>query len=394
MKTGFGRPLQPYCLHVTSNRRRPSKLPTLRDTNPPHLWRIGYVLAASVLIAFAGLALLWWLALVILHHPRLPRPGTLALHDTISVVQLVFAAVAGAGALVALVMAYRRQRIAEADSAHDRTRVLNERFTAIAGQLGSDQAAIRLAGAHGMAGLADDWPENRQTCVDVLCAYLRMPFLAEPASAGHPQDRDWVAWKGSQEVRRTIIRLIVAHLQPGAVASWQQLNLDFTGAEFDDVDFGGAVFAGAQVSFRGARFSANTVFDGAQFCGGLTSFTGAEFSGGMVSFLNSMFSGFEISFIGARFSGGLVAFAGAKFSGAEVRFRDANFCGQVIIFEGAEFSGGLVNFLNVKFAGSQVSFNGTKFSGGKVDFGGARDLSLPPEWMDAPPLGVILPSRG
>lgn len=37
-------------------------MPTLRDTNPPHLWRIGYVLAASVLIAFAGLALLWWLA--------------------------------------------------------------------------------------------------------------------------------------------------------------------------------------------------------------------------------------------------------------------------------------------------------------------------------------------
>jgi hypothetical protein len=26
-----------------------------------------------------------------------------------------------------------------------------------------------------MAGLADDWEENRQACADVLCAYLRMP---------------------------------------------------------------------------------------------------------------------------------------------------------------------------------------------------------------------------
>jgi len=44
------------------------------------------------------------------------------------VAQLVFASVAGAGALVALVVAYRRQRVGEAATAHDRIRVLNERF--------------------------------------------------------------------------------------------------------------------------------------------------------------------------------------------------------------------------------------------------------------------------
>ena len=70
-------------------------------------------------------------------------------------------------------MAYRRQKITEADSAHDRTRVFNERFTAIATQLGDAQPAVRLAGVHAMAGLADDWKQNRQTCVAVLCAYLR-----------------------------------------------------------------------------------------------------------------------------------------------------------------------------------------------------------------------------
>jgi hypothetical protein len=35
-----------------------------------------------------------------------------------------------------------------------------------------------------MARLADDWKENRQTCVDVLCAYLRLPIRRqEPGPA-------------------------------------------------------------------------------------------------------------------------------------------------------------------------------------------------------------------
>src|SRR5262249_1027495 len=57
-----------------------------------------------------------------------------------------------------------------------RIRTLNERFATAADQLGSDKPAVRLAGVYAMAGLADDWEENRQTCVDVLCAYLRMPY--------------------------------------------------------------------------------------------------------------------------------------------------------------------------------------------------------------------------
>ena len=40
--------------------------------------------------------------------------------------------------------------------------------------------ASACAGIHAMAGLADDWEENRQTCIDVICAYLRMPYASEP----------------------------------------------------------------------------------------------------------------------------------------------------------------------------------------------------------------------
>src|SRR5215468_6203125 len=65
--------------------------------------------------------------------------------------------------------------------AEQRTRTLNERFAMAAEQLGNDRpSAVRLAGVYAMAGLADDWEENRQTCVDVLCACLRMPYEPDP----------------------------------------------------------------------------------------------------------------------------------------------------------------------------------------------------------------------
>src|SRR5689334_12571378 len=72
--------------------------------------------------------------------------------------------------------------------AEQRTRTLNERFATAAEQLGSDKPAVRLTGVYAMAGLADDWEENRQTCVNVLCAYLRMPYEPDPGQdAPEPQ---------------------------------------------------------------------------------------------------------------------------------------------------------------------------------------------------------------
>ena len=61
-----------------------------------------------------------------------------------------------------------------------RTGWLKERFATAADQLDSGKPAVRLAGVYAMADLADDWAENRQTCVDVLCAYLRMPYEPDP----------------------------------------------------------------------------------------------------------------------------------------------------------------------------------------------------------------------
>ena len=302
--------------------------------------------------------------------------------------------------------------------AEQRTRTLNERFATAAGQLGSDQpAAVRLAGVYAMAGLADDWPENRQTCVDVLCGYLRMPYQADPGQEAPEPER--LAFRASREVHLTVIRVITAHLKDDAAMSWQGLNFDFTGVVFDGGNFTFAKFTGGEVSFDEAKFPSGWVrFDAAEFSGGKVSFASAEFSGGTVSFDAATFSGARVSFYGAKFSGGEVSFDGqvsgggvdftfAKFSGGDVFFRGisvtggwvsfygAEFTGGNVDFYRAEFSGGKVHFYRARFWGGQVSFGNAKFSGAIVDFSDVGDWSVPPvfPWTGTPPPGVKLPKK-
>jgi uncharacterized protein YjbI with pentapeptide repeats len=355
-----------------------------RDAGEARLWPFGAALGAGFAVAVAGLAGLAWLAWAMLHHPRLPRPGVISLHDAVGVLQLVFASVAGAGALVALIVAYRRQKIGEADSAHDRTRVFNERFTAIASQFGDAQPAVRLAGVHAMAGLADDWKDNRQTCIDVVCAYLRMPYEVEPGDDAPVEKR--LAFRASREVRYTVIRVIAAHLNGTAQVSWRGYNLDFTGVVFDGAAFDHAVFSGGKVSFDRAKFSgAGVSFDDAKFSGAEVSFDDAWFSGGKISFDRAVFSGGKVSFNRAKFSGAEVSFGadalvklqpGTVFSGGRVSFNRAEFSSGKVSFgarplHGAEFSGGWVSFDRAKFSGAEVFFGGV-FSGAAVSFDGAE----------------------
>lgn len=57
-------------------------------------------------------------------------------------VKLSFGVVAGAGALVALVVAYRRQRVDEDGALRETTRLHTERFTTAVSQLGEESAAV------------------------------------------------------------------------------------------------------------------------------------------------------------------------------------------------------------------------------------------------------------
>jgi hypothetical protein len=238
-----------------------------------------------------------------------------------------------------------------------------------------------------MAGLADDWEENRQTCVDVLCAYLRMPYEPDPGQDAPEAQR--LTFQAIREVRHTVIRVVAAHLREGAAVSWQGLNFDFTGAVFDGGSFSGAEFSGGNVTFADAEFSSGSVdFRGASF-GGQVYFYGAKFSGGYVTFAGAKFSGGQVDFA-AVFSGGHISFS-AEFSGSTVSFGYA--LPAEIDYACAWFSGGEVDFGLARFSGGNVSFNGALFTGGTVDLSHAHwsvepGFGWPP---DSPPYGVKLP---
>ncbi len=222
--------------------------------------------------------------------------------------QIVLTVIAGLGAAVALVVAYRRQRDAELAR-------FDERFAAAAAaQLGAPTAAEGLAGVYAMAALADTWEQHRQQCIDVLCGYLRLPYdptntLLKTVASEHTwpigtatgrETRTYEQLPNDREVRLTIISTITRHLRDPADGgaptsnSWQGRDLDFTGATFDGGDFSLARFSGGRVTFAGAAFTGgNVAFGGAEFTGGRVTFNGAKFTGGDVTFTRAQFTGGE-----------------------------------------------------------------------------------------------------
>ncbi|MFJ4616221.1 pentapeptide repeat-containing protein, partial [Streptomyces griseus] len=353
--------------------RRPRSAPNDRELR---LWKVGRALtlafAAAVLVAGG----VFYFLVVLLDVQEIGATAKLDAKTLFDLVKLSFGVVAGAGALVALVVAYRRQRVDEAGAHREATRLHTERFSQAVDKLGSDSPAVRLGGVHALAGLADDAPDNslRQTCIDVLCAYLQLPFTPDPGTdpAHQEEHHRYLAFR---KVRHTILRLIGDHYRrpKGTHRSWQGCDLDLTGVTIDgDMDFRGATFCGGTVSFSGATFSGSIVsFDDARFSGGTVSFSGATFSGGIVSFDDARFSGGTVSFSGARFSGGIVSFGGAMFSGGTVSFRHATFSGGDVSFDEAVFSGD-VSFGGAMFSGGTVSFGDATFSDGTVYFRSAR----------------------
>ncbi|WP_344282920.1 pentapeptide repeat-containing protein [Actinomadura napierensis] len=359
-------------------------------------------MTTASITAVAGLVVVMAAVLAVLGFPHLQHTKALPLSQLLDVLKLVLGTVAGVGALFALVMAYRRQRLAEVaddrdqqralldaqravleqeralleqrQAQEDRTRVFNERFGAASAQLGHDEPAVRLAGAYAMAGLADDWEQGRQTCIDVLCAFLRLPHTLspgeDPAEGQDPTEHAAAraTYLAAREVRHTVIRIIGNHLNGHTDVSWRGHDLDFTGAIFDGGDFRRAVFTSdATVSFQEARFEGGTVdFGGARFEGGTT----IDF-GGTVDFGGARFEGGTVDFDNAGFEGGTVDFGGARFEGGRVNFGYARFEGGVVKFDNAGFEGGTVDFDNARFEGSTIDFGYAGLVGGTVDFASA-----------------------
>ncbi|MGK8491829.1 pentapeptide repeat-containing protein [Nocardia asiatica] len=351
-------------------------------------------LAGGVVVASAAYGVLRWIT---------PVDATKAAAE-IDVTRVALTVVAGVGGVVALVIAYRRQRDLEQSQ-------FVERFGAAAEQLGATDAAVRIAGVYAMAAVADESEGlRRQQCINVLCGYLRLPFAPEWGSnhqtkhvrkrlggGSASEDEDHFEYRqNDSEVRKTIVRVIADHLRPEAEYDWSTRDFDFRTAYLEDADFSRAMFSGithfTKTAFNGdagfgeAKFNGDARFSGATFNGdarfsgatfnGDARFTGASFDRG-AGFGGATFNG-DARFGGATFSGD-AGFGGAIFS-CGAGFRGATFTGDVW-FTGATFTGE-AGFEGVVFSGLQTSFLATDFGTRRVVFTAPRQWGPPPPEFD------------
>ncbi|MGH3852181.1 MAG: pentapeptide repeat-containing protein [Pseudonocardiaceae bacterium] len=294
---------------------------------------------------------------------------------------------------------------------------LTGRFQSASKLMCDDDEMVRIAGIHAMAQLADEWPGQRQACIDVLCAFLRV-------NPTQPDD----LW----QARRTTLRIIKEHLHQGhGRVSWQEFEFDLTGAVLKEADFSECTFAGARFIFDKVQFEEGVSFDKSTFAGGCVSFRGAKllkpksrvsfvkasFRGGKVVFDGVTFGGGEAHFDSAVFgslclvtfkdaqlgAGGSVYFTGATVKGPGLSLADAHFglkeC--VVSFDHAMFSGKVhfdraefqhnVHFDGAKLAGANLIFAGARLRAGRISFDGAhcadstmdlKDVVVGGGWID------------
>jgi hypothetical protein len=271
-------------------------------------------------------------------------------------------------------------------------------------QLGHEKAPVRLGALYSLERLAQDKPERRAVIVDVICAYLRMPFSptapGEPDGkvASHPAKRTETesrinetddTWRQERQVRLTVQRILAKHLRddraiarrltdPPSTDFWPGIRLDLSGATLIDFDlekgslaeanFGGATFSG-DAWFREAAFG-HAQFRGATFSG-RAQFGGAAFVDNAM-FVNATFSS-DAEFNRAAFVGDAI-FVDATFTGA-AWFEDAAFGGGANFglstfssysdFRRAIF-GGAFGFRGITFLGRAAGGDGLIFDQSRV----------------------------
>ncbi|MFE6157023.1 hypothetical protein [Streptomyces sp. NPDC057889] len=147
-------------------KRRPK--PQGRHT--PNLWP--GVVALAVLIGAGGLACGLYLGADALLTAKNTGKKPVSVQDVIKTTVTVLTLI---GAVLASLYAYRKQLLEEGASHRADATQLAERYAQAAEQLGHEQAAVRLAGVCAMARLADDWPEQRQVCIQGCVVFAWCP---------------------------------------------------------------------------------------------------------------------------------------------------------------------------------------------------------------------------
>ncbi|WP_157528904.1 pentapeptide repeat-containing protein [Nocardia sp. NRRL S-836] len=317
--------------------------------------------------------------------------------DQLDAIRTAATLLVGTGGAAALLLAARRQRAAEltlavqrkaaTDTAHDAAaRRITELYLKAVEQLGSDKAAVRHGGLYALERVAQDNPNQRQTVINVICAYLRSPYTPPPeqpaarqtglcATARQSTAADRVAARTAaarriglrpprpastseqlrqeREVRLTAQRILTTHLCPEpdeAIGSptntlyWAEAyDLDLTGATL--IDFHAIGLTVRNATFIDVCFSGNTWFMGATFAGRAL-FSGATFVNVAV-FSDATFAR-NVRFSSVMF-GGDAWFKAVTFA-SDAWFNWATFAADAL-FGGVTFTSG-------------AWFNGASFPGG------------------------------
>ena len=347
--------------------------PTWRPI-PAWVWMLA---AVAALVIVTTVVTTWLLAIA-----SSARSGTDLANARLDAVRTGLAAGAGAGAAVGLMLAFRRQHhqeIATVLTDLDATeRRITELYTKAVEQLGSDKAPVRLGGLYALERLAQDNPVHRQTIVNVICAYLRMPFSNES-----PDDKPMLetnhtgevpatetetspialsdTWQQERQVRLTAQSILTEHLRAHKrgedpfdernMRFWPGINIDLSGAILIDFNFFSTVVATAR--FEGATFIGTAQFYDTAFAD-LAFFKGATFMGD-ATFSRARFA-WHANFSHAIFTGG-TWFSSAIFDD-EADFKDATFNGNTL-FYGTEFEG-IADFQPATFKGD-AAFTNTTF---------------------------------
>lgn len=331
----------------------------------------------------------------------------------IEAIKVGLSVTAGVGAACALLLAFRRQLHSEyvaRDTTFDAAqRRITELYAKAVEQIGHDRPAVRLGGLYALERLGQIDINHRQTVIDVICAYLRMPYdpPAKDHSSSEPQSQSYQppvsanirSQDGPQQellVRMAAQNLLIRHLEDPelypASPYWDGVTIDLRGAHLIDIAFSGCRFNA--VDFSAAIFNGSTWFDEATFTDLRCDFDGARFNG-------------DVTFL-AYFEGG-ASFEGAHFN-EDVSFHDSTLNNDGIFknakfhsdanFQGVEFKGGVTDFRQAYFK-KVANFKGTyfkaatfvdaEFSGPEPDFTGAtarfREVNSsiwPDSWLAIP----------
>lgn len=235
-----------------------------------NLWR---TLAAIGFIAGAAGLLIWLPEVMVQWTIRDPAKSILDQKDLTTAItanrQAVLFAIGGVIAVITLLISFSKHSL-------ERDSNWTSRYTEAIAQLGDDSLPIRLGGIYALERIAQDSLRDRQTILDVLCAYLRVTCPVEVDS----RTDNYPALLADSLAAISVIRRITLLSKPRTPVNLDGTLLgskaDFRGANFEGASLDGCLWDGANFSGANLRNAdiRETDLSGAQMRG--TDLSGAH----------------------------------------------------------------------------------------------------------------------